>query len=108
MSEEKKQDQANLVEDENLDEVAGGAIFHAPERVAGDKEHRWEVLDDKSGNVLGRFGTKKEAKDYCEHNRISTNRIFRFSRVEKMRDAYQQHQKYYEDDPNWKNPYGVE
>jgi len=65
------------------------------------------VLDDVSGNVLAWFSTKKEAQDYCQHYRVSPKRIRTMNQVEKMRDAYIQHEKYYENDSNWKNPHGV-
>ena len=109
MAEEKKQNQANLVEEENLKDVAGGAIFKTPDCIKGDPDHRWEVLNDQTGEVLARFADKGQAEEYCIKNNISSNRILAMGRVEKMRDAWKQHKKYYGDsDPNWKNPYSVE
>lgn len=121
MAEEKQveKNQTNVTTDEQVEDVSGGAIFDASNpnnelfvvfsrSVAGDRRHPWEVLDDVSGNVLARFGTKKEAQDYCQHYRVSPKRIRTMAQVEQMRDAWNQHQEYYGDsDPNWTNPHGV-
>lgn len=48
------------VEVNDLKDVSGGFVFNGN----GEPKHPWEVLDDKSGEVLARFGTKKRSAKF--------------------------------------------
>jgi len=96
MAEEKKQ--ANLVEDGNLEGVAGGRIMETPALPRRDKKHPWEIVDDKTGYpVTGpngkilTFATRQQAEDYCTCNGYSKKRVWAFGTVRKARDAYEQY-----------------
>lgn len=97
MAEEKqRQDQSNLVKEENLKDVAGGKIFETPHCLSSyDEEHPYEVLDDTTGQPLkgknGRnikFATVSQAEKYCHANGIDTDRIYCMTTVNNARDAY--------------------
>ncbi len=49
-----------LLADDELDKVAGGAIFDASGICGSDPERPWEVLDDK-GEVVGRAASRFDA-----------------------------------------------
>lgn len=89
------------------DDVSGGAIFYAG-RWAGDKKHKWEVLDDTTGNVLGRYNSKQLAEAEALNKDVSTERYHLMSSVNKKRDAYKQHAKFEDvkkSDSNFENPF---
>lgn len=46
--------------DEELDNVAGGFIFNAVNISGADKNNPWEVINEK-GDTIGRYSTKEEA-----------------------------------------------
>ncbi|MBO4904736.1 MAG: hypothetical protein J5367_05900 [Lachnospiraceae bacterium] len=48
--------------DSELENVSGGFIFNATNISGSDPMRPWEVIDNKNGNVLNRFGTKAEAE----------------------------------------------
>ncbi len=49
-----------LLNDDELDQVAGGEIFEASHTPGHNPEKPWEILDDK-GNVLGSAATRDDA-----------------------------------------------
>lgn len=109
VEEKNKVQEVEEVGGKNLDEISGGVIFHTPRPLRENSDHpgHWyEVLDDKSGEPIAFFASLGQAKDYCKVHRVSAKRIYSMKRVEKMRDAFEQHEQYYKNDPNWKNPYG--
>lgn len=95
--------EANAISDEDLENVGGGAIFYAG-RYAGDRDHKWEVLDDETGDVVSRWGTKKDALKAARRAGESNERYYRMSTVEKKRDSYRQWEKY-KDKDKYVNPY---
>lgn len=99
-----KKQEINEVEDLELAQAAGGGIFHAT-GAAYDEDRRWEVIPE-SGDCAARFSSEKEAKQYCELNGITTNRIWFYETVRKMRRAYRDHLEHTPELKNWKNPYG--
>ena len=99
MVEEKKEEMLENISDENAEDVSGGAIFHAG-RHAGDQKHKWEVIDDKTGKVLGRYGSKKQALAEAKSKGSSTVRYYLMSSIKKKRDAWNQHTTY---DLKWFN-----
>ncbi len=106
MSEEKKEMFENISE-EKADDVSGGAIFYAG-RHAGDHDHKWEVIDDQTGNVLGRYGSKKQALLEAEEKGSSTDRYYKMNTIYKKRDAWKQRNKYKnveQSDNNFFNPF---
>ena len=50
------------INDSELNNVAGGFIFNACNISGSDPNRPWEVIDNKNGNVLQRFGTRAEAE----------------------------------------------
>ncbi len=52
-----KQD-ITALEQDDLEDVAGGYIFYAP----WHEDHRWEVIGDKDLGVRGRYKTKEDAR----------------------------------------------
>lgn len=92
------------LEDFELAQTAGGGIFHAT-GAAYDRRNRYEVINDK-GEAEARFGSWDEAKDYCNKKNITSNRIWFYNTIRKMRNAYNNKEKYLPDLKNWTNPYG--
>ena len=101
-----KQERLEKISGEKAGGVAGGAIFDAG-RYAGDQNHKWEVIDDKTGEVLGRFGSKKQALSEAKEKGSSTERYYKMSTVEKKRDAWKQHNKFEDthQSDTFSNPY---
>lgn len=91
-------------EDEEMAKAAGGGIFHAT-GAAYDPDRRWEVVDE-TGDCPARFQSEKEAKQYCELNGITKNRIWFYETRRKMRKAYKDHLKNTPELKNWQNPFG--
>ena len=53
--------------DSELENAAGGLLFDATNIIGSDPDRKWEVLDNKNGNVLQRFRTEQEAKDWVKN-----------------------------------------
>ncbi|MCR5686549.1 MAG: hypothetical protein K6G58_00755 [Lachnospiraceae bacterium] len=49
------------IDESLLEGVTGGVIFDASGISGADQNNPWEVLDDTTGNVLGRFKSKNDA-----------------------------------------------
>lgn len=49
------------INEQKLNSVNGGLVFNASNISGSDPTKPWEVLDNKNGNVLGRFATEGEA-----------------------------------------------
>ncbi|MBQ9006065.1 MAG: hypothetical protein IJ092_06795 [Atopobiaceae bacterium] len=71
------------VQDESLEEIAGGYIHHNYE---GSGKQTWEVIDDMTGDVICTFRSKRDAmaaaRDYC----LSKDEI-RWCEVQKLRES---------------------
>lgn len=52
---------AERIDDSNLENVSGGVIFNSSGIIGADKNNPWEVLDDRNGNVIGRYATRDDA-----------------------------------------------
>lgn len=63
MSEEKNIN--GKVSDEDLKEVSGGLIFNASRISGSDPYNPFEVLDDRTGDVLARASTYDQAFQYA-------------------------------------------
>ena len=55
----------NMLTDDELNNVAGGVIFNASGISGADHNNPWEVLDDKTGDVRGRFANRDDAVAYA-------------------------------------------
>ena len=53
------------------EKVSGGYVFGRGEL----EGKRWEVIDDSSGEVLGRYATKQEAREMAEKKFQSRSQI---------------------------------
>ena len=99
-----KKDEVN---NNSLNDVAGGAYWYAG-KYAGDKKHKWEVIDDETGKVLGRYATKAEAKAEAELKGSSNVRYYKISTINAKRDAWKQHMEHIDSkqqNTGYKNPY---
>lgn len=63
MSEEKKINRE--LSEEELNEVSGGLIFNASRISGSDPNNPFEVLDDRTGDVLARAATYDQAFQYA-------------------------------------------
>ncbi len=95
------------IEDFKLANASGGGIYHATKKSAVDKNNTWEVVNE-TGQVEARFGTKGEAKDYCNKRNITKNRILFYSTLLKMQNSWSNKEKYLPEvsNINWRNPHG--
>ncbi len=66
----------------DLESVAGGYVYHA--RHYGD--FKYEVIDDKNGQVLGRYKTRHDAKLAAQQLGQDTESIHRYSKLKKIRE----------------------
>ena len=55
----------NKIRDEELDNVGGGLIFNAKNIIGSDPNNPFEVLDDRTGDVLARANTYDLAVQYA-------------------------------------------
>ena len=51
----------NKIDDSQLEQVSGGVIFNAA-GYEGDAQNPWEVLDNKTGEVLGQYWRREDAE----------------------------------------------
>ncbi len=51
----------NRIDDKELENISGGLIFNATNIAGSDPANPWEVIDNKNGNVIGRFPTRDQA-----------------------------------------------
>ncbi|MBO4374823.1 MAG: hypothetical protein J5829_06925 [Lachnospiraceae bacterium] len=56
------------INDEELEQAAGGMIFNAANTPEDDFDPRfpWEVIDNNNGKVLGKFATYDQACQYAK------------------------------------------
>ncbi len=73
------------MDDENLDKVNGGLIFNAKDIKGSDPDYHWELIDDNTGNVMGRYKSyDKAAQDAVETGR--STEITDWERLTGLRD----------------------
>lgn len=77
---EEKQDMTALEQDD-LENVTGGYIFYAP----WHEDYKWEVIDDKTLGVWGRYQTEEDAKKAAEILGQSDEVIKSKRKLERMR-----------------------
>lgn len=92
-----------------LENVTGGAYWYAGKH-AVDKKHKWELIDDVTGKILGSFATAKQAKSEARLHGLSVTRYYFLSTILKKRDAYDQHMRMspdllYRQNGEWVNPF---
>ena len=51
----------NEMDDSRLEGISGGVLFNAAGIIGADPNNPWEVLDDKTGNVIARFPNRHDA-----------------------------------------------
>lgn len=62
-----KELEKNRISDEELDNVGGGLIFNASQIIGSDPNRPFEVLDDRTGDVLARAQTYDQAVQYAKN-----------------------------------------
>lgn len=68
----------NKIDDNDLGNVSGGVLFNSSGIRGADPEKPWEVLDDRTGEIIylnGRklvFETREEAADFAERLGLNT------------------------------------
>ncbi|MBR1740454.1 MAG: hypothetical protein IJ733_01025 [Lachnospiraceae bacterium] len=77
--------------DDALEGVSGGYIFYANGCQGSDPNRQWEVINDKNGDVIERFGTKEDAMKYAESIGESDEQV-PWETVNKLRNPGQQSQ----------------
>ncbi len=73
----------NKINDNALDNVAGGYIFEARDIIGADEKNRWEVLDEK-GDVKYRCSSRDDAIAKAGELHLSHEEIF-WDRVLELR-----------------------
>lgn len=72
----------NDLNPEKLESVAGGYVYYA----SNHPDFKYEAIDDKTGNVLGRYKTFEEAKLAARRFGNTDEMIFRYSTLNKIRE----------------------
>ena len=75
-----------------LEAVHGGYIFGSGEGTGKNPDAKWESIDDKTGDVLGRFVTRAEAKACAAKHNMSTDDIS-WNCLKKLREDW--HDKFF-------------
>ena len=83
MSSKKENKELREIKDSELEKPAGGYVLDAKE-VAGVPELPYEVIDDSNGEVLGRYKTLDEAKDWA-NKKGQTSKSISYNTVSSMR-----------------------
>ena len=65
-------DEPRQLDDEQIEEVAGGYIHIA---MVGEHAGEWEVIDDNTGEVLGRYERVREAEEAADKLGMSVKKI---------------------------------
>lgn len=65
-------DEPRKLDDEQLEEVSGGYIHIS---FGGEHAGEWEVIDDYTGEVLGRYERLQEAEQAAEKFGMDTKKI---------------------------------
>ncbi len=74
------QEMTNLEKDD-LEKVTGGYVFYAP----WHEDYKYEVIDDKTLGVMGRYKTQEDAKRAARHLRQGDEIIKSKRKLERMR-----------------------
>lgn len=69
---------------EDLEGVTGGYLFNQANNFNGGKEV-WEIIDDKTGEVLATTTDKEEALLYCKLRKLSSYEIRGCASVEYLK-----------------------
>ena len=64
-------DKNKILDDEQLNDVSGGAVYHAK----GDSKRPWQVVDDQTGVSLGNYETSEKAARAAWRNGQSRKEI---------------------------------
>ncbi len=83
LSEEAKESiEVNKLEDEELENVNGGYLFY-------NSDYNYEVIDDKTGEVLATHMWYADASSDCERRGISKTPVS-WTKVEQLRAEYKE------------------
>ena len=66
----------------DLESVAGGYVYHARHHA----DYKYELINDASGEVMGRYKTRYDAKLAAQQLGQDTESIHRYSKLKKIRE----------------------
>ena len=66
----------NKIDDSALEGITGGAIFNASHMDGSDPNTPWEVIDDRTGDVVFKARTRDEAIAYAGAHGMQQNDIY--------------------------------
>ncbi|MCR5405982.1 MAG: hypothetical protein K6E88_04285 [Lachnospiraceae bacterium] len=78
----------NKIANEELDNVSGGLIFNAKNIIGSDPNNPFEVLDDRTGDVLARANTYDLAVQYAVNMGKSYEYTEDWNRVQWLRNNH--------------------
>ena len=70
--------------DEHEEEKVGGGYIYGEGALKGK---RWEVIDDNTGDVLGRYSTEREAKRMAKEKHQTRKRLSSWEQLSDLRHA---------------------
>lgn len=78
----------NRLADDEMDNVGGGLIFNASNIIGSDPCNPFEVLDDRTGDVLARANTYDQAYQYARAMGKSPEYTEDWGRVQWLRNNH--------------------
>ena len=78
----------NMISEAELDGVSGGLIFNAKSIIGSDPNNPFEVLDDRTGDVLARANTYDLAVQYAVNMGKSYEYTEDWNRVQWLRNNH--------------------
>ena len=83
-----KDNEKNMISEAELDGVSGGLIFNARNIIGSDPSNPFEVLDDRTGDVLARANTYDLAVQYAVNMGKSYEYTEDWNRVQWLRNNH--------------------
>ncbi|MBR4718688.1 MAG: hypothetical protein IKP31_00435 [Lachnospiraceae bacterium] len=74
--------------DEELESTSGGLIFYARNIIGSDPNNPFEVLDDRTGDVLARANTYEQAVQYANNMGKSWEYTEEWDRIQWLRSHH--------------------
>ncbi len=77
-------DKIEKISESSMEEIGGGVIFNAINISGADRNNPWEVIDDTTGNTLGRFPSREDAINAASANGKNWSEVD-WNEVQKLR-----------------------